>query len=121
MRRLLWWSVWVVLVGQIPLRLGWAEETRPRDESPDDEVVVKSIEGHHLLLPKDWPVEKRDGRLVPIPIEEYLSRKFRAIEQTLQQFGARLGALEKRLGEFEQRDKALQIRLRLLEEASHHD
>ncbi len=112
--------VWAVLISLIPL-MGWAEEAHQREESLDDEVIVKSIEGHHLLLPKDWPVEKRDGRLVPIPIEEYLSMKFRAIEQTLQQVGARLEALEKRLGELEQHDKALQRRLRLLEEAPHRD
>lgn len=112
--------VWGVLVGLIPL-MGWAEGTHQRNESPDDEVIVKSIEGHHLLLPKDWPVGKRNGRLVPMPIEEYLSMKFRAIEQTLQQFGVRLEALEKRLGELEQHDKTVQMRLRLLEEALPHD
>jgi hypothetical protein len=42
----------------------------------DDEVVVKPEGSHQLLLPKDWPVEHRDGLIMPIPIEEYLSMKF---------------------------------------------
>ena len=67
-------------------------------------VESKTKAGLHFELPPDWPVEKRGGIVAPIPIEEYLGRKFgvmagqlRVLEQQLTSFELRLRVLENRL------------------------
>ena len=65
-------------------------------------MVKKTKDGLHFQLPADWPVEKRGGMTVPIPIEEYLVQKFRVMESRFQ-------AIEQRFNGFD-------IRLRALEE-----
>jgi hypothetical protein len=70
--------------------------------SGDAVTVRKTKEGLHFQLPPDWPVEKRGGVVAPIPIEEYLAKKFSALE-------ARLQAMEQQLG-------GIDVRLRVLEE-----
>lgn len=67
-------------------------------------TVKKTEEGLHFQLPPDWPVEKRGGVMAPIPIEEYLARKFKALETQLQIV--------------EQRVNGLDVRLRVLEEGA---
>ena len=84
----------------------------------DDEVAVRTEGGHHVLLPKDWPVEQRDGRLVPIPIEEYLSMKFGQVATTFEERDRRLETLGQRLRELEEDHKMLQQRLRVLEQTA---
>ena len=54
------------------------------------ESVKKTQKGLHFDVPEDWPVEERNGVVAPIPIEEYLARKFSALDK-------RLAVLEKRL------------------------
>jgi hypothetical protein len=83
----------------------------------DDEVVVRTEGAHHVLLPKDWPVEEREGRLAPIPIEGYLSMKFGQVAAMFDQIDQRLDALERRLQKLEEDHKTSQMRLRLLETA----
>lgn len=65
-------------------------------------TVRKTEEGLHFDVPPDWPIEKRGGVVGPIPIEEYLGRKFQALTSQLQ-------ALEQRFNGFD-------VRLRVLEE-----
>ena len=65
-------------------------------------TIRKSKEGLNFTLPPDWPIEKRGGITAPIPIEEYLSRKFNAVES--------------RLKLLEQQINGLDVRLRVLEE-----
>ena len=73
-------------------------------EATGPATVVKTHEGGlRFNLPPDWPVEKRDGVVGPIPIEEYLARKFSALE-------SRLMALEQQLS-------GLDVRMRVLEQA----
>ena len=67
-------------------------------------TVLKTQEGLRFNLPEDWPIEKRGGVLGPIPVEEYLSRKFSAVEI--------------RLRSIEQQVSAFDLRLRVLEEAA---
>ncbi len=59
-------------------------------------------EGLRFTLPPDWPVEKRGGVVAPIPIEEYLARKF--------------SAMDNRLRSLEQQTAGFDLRLRVLEE-----
>jgi hypothetical protein len=75
----------------------WAEAPRSAEGT-----VRKSKEGLNFQVPPDWPIEKRNGIMGPIPIEEYLSMKFSAIE-------ARLRNVEQELSAFD-------VRLRVLEE-----
>ena len=73
------------------------------DASSKGSVTVRKTEDRlHFQLPPDWPIEKRGGVTGPIPIEEYLARKFSAIESRLQ-------AIEQRFNGFD-------VRLRALEE-----
>ena len=84
----------------------------------DDTMVVKQEGAHHLLLPKDWPVQYEEGRVTPVPTEEYLSMKFGQIKDAFDQTSRRLGAVEQRLEVLERDQKRVQQRLQRLESAS---
>jgi hypothetical protein len=72
-------------------------------DSAERATVRKTREQLHFELPADWPVEKRGGIVAPIPVEEYLAMKFKALESRLQ-------TIEQRLNGFD-------VRLRVMEEA----
>ena len=76
---------------------------QPNEKSKTNpqELVVKEKKGIRFKLPADWPLEERDGSVNPVPVEEYLSQKFSAID-------SRLSALERDLEE-------LKARLRITE------
>jgi len=65
----------------------------------------KKVGQLNFQVPEDWPVEKRGGVLAPIPTEEYVSLKFKEIEQEFQavqeKFSGDFGALESRLKDIE--------------------
>jgi hypothetical protein len=65
-------------------------------------LETKTAKGLKFKLPSDWPIEERNGVVGPIPIEEYLSRKFSAVE-------SRIRALE-------QQASSLELKIRVLEE-----
>jgi len=83
----------------------------------DDEVVVRTEGAHRLLLPKDWPVEEQDGRIIQAPLVDYLSMKFSQVATMFDQITQRLDVLERRLRKLEEDHKTSQMRLRLLETA----
>jgi hypothetical protein len=92
-----------MLVLVLLLMLGTTPPARAEDAaSSEPPTVQKTSEGLHFKVPPDWPIEKRGGIMAPIPIEEYLARKFKALEAQLQ-------ALEQRLNGFD-------VRLRVVEE-----
>ena len=84
----------------------------------DDDVVVRTKGSHRLLLPKDWPVEHRDGLIVLIPTEEYLSMKFGQVKEELAATRRQLEALARRVEQLEREQNALQRRLRAPEARS---
>ncbi len=84
----------------------------------NDAVVIKHEGAHRLLLPKDWPVEQKDGRLAPVPIEAYLSMKFGQVKNALGQTDQRMAALEKRVEQLEQDNKIMHKRLQVFEQQS---
>jgi hypothetical protein len=88
------WNLWSMVCG---LPCGWAAD---RTEEPV--TVRKTKEGLHFNLPADWPVERRGGVVAPVPVEEYLAKKFADLD-------ARLQALEQRFNGFD-------VRLRVVEE-----
>ena len=67
------------------------------------QTVVKKKDGLRFNVPSDWPVEERNGAVGPIPIEEYLAKKF--------------ASLESRLRVLEQQVNSYDLRLRILEES----
>ena len=90
-------AVGIVLVAACP----WAGGAE-RQERETPVTIRKTSEGLHFQLPPDWPVEKRGTLVGPIPIEEYVARKFTAMDQ-------RLKVLEQQVG-------SLDVRVRVLEE-----
>jgi hypothetical protein len=91
------WMALAVMAG-IALADAHAEDKRK------DGTAVRTEDGLRFQLPPDWPVEKRGGLVAPIPVEEYLTKKF--------------SALENRLQNVEQQVTAFDLRLRVLEEQS---
>lgn len=79
--------------------VAWAEDA---PDASGSVTIRKSKEGLNFTLPPDWPIEKRGGIMAPIPIEEYLGRKF--------------STLESRLKLLEQQANGLDVRLRIVEE-----
>ena len=87
------WAIGLALVIGAGLPLACGEE-----EGSTEPVTVRTSKDRlHFALPPDWPVEKRGGILAPIPIEEYLAKKFKTIETHLQGLEQRLGSLDLRL------------------------
>ncbi len=94
----------VAQLTRLALALTWVlTGTAAAEEQSAEGTVKKTKDALHFQLPPDWPVEKRGGMTVPIPVEEYLGQKFKAIESRLQ-------ALEQRFNGFD-------VRVRVLEEA----
>lgn len=80
------------------VRLAQAADPEP----PADRAVVQTKSGLHFRVPADWPIEERNGVTAPVPIEEYVTKKFAALE-------ARIRTLEQQLS-------GSDLRLRVLEE-----
>ena len=89
----------IVLLAMVPVSVARAADDK---DDPKNQMVVKTEQGLHFTLPADWPVEKRGGAVGPIPIEEYMSRKF--------------SAMETRLRTLEQQMTSMDLRVRFLEE-----
>ena len=94
----------VLIVGALWLVLASSPLVGAEDPSTGDVTVDKTSERLHFKVPPDWPIEKRGGIMAPIPIEEYLARKFQGLQTQLQSI--------------EQRVNGLDLRVRVLEEAA---
>lgn len=79
----------------------WAEDPTDAERA----TVLKTQERLHFELPPDWPIEKRGGIVAPIPVEEYLAKKFKALEGRLQQIEQQLNGLDVRLRVVEEAQK----------------
>lgn len=85
---------------------GFALPGLAADGEKDNPVTtVRTAEGLHFQLPPDWPIEKRGGIVGPIPIEEYLARKFSAVENRLRLLEQQVGALDLKLRVLEEQAK----------------
>ncbi len=121
MRRLriaLWCLGLVVAVTALSLSAGrlWAKDPAEENEVlTDDEMAVRTEGAHHFLLPKDWPVERRDGHLSPFTVEAYLSMKFGQVKRKFSETDQHLKALEQRVVELEQEQNSLLKWMRLME------
>ena len=90
--------IWV-----IALALALPAAVEGADDRVDGSTVVRTEDGIRFKLPADWPVEKRGSVVAPIPVEEYLSKKFSTMDTRLRQ-------LEQQMASFD-------LRLRVMEEA----
>ncbi len=77
--------------------------------------MSKTERGLHFKVPADWPVEERNGIVSPVPIEEYLSRKFSAITSRFNVLEERVNTLEKRLRASEKETQRLKESLQALQ------
>ncbi len=75
----------------------WVVPVWAADERPASSTVRKTAQGLHFNVPADWPIEERNGAVGPVPVEEYLSMKFKAIEGRLQAMDQQVGGLDLRL------------------------
>ena len=81
-------------------------------------TVRKTKGGLQFQVPADWPIEERNGMVGPIPIEEYLGRKFKAIDAQLQGIEQRLSSVDLRLRVLEEQAKQAAKPLQSSEQAS---
>lgn len=81
-------------------------------------TVRKTYGGHRFQVPADWPIEERNGLVGPIPIEEYLGRKFQTLEARLQMLDQQLTGLDVRLRVLEEQAKQAQRPLQSSSSAS---
>ncbi|OGX36771.1 MAG: hypothetical protein A3C36_06570 [Omnitrophica WOR_2 bacterium RIFCSPHIGHO2_02_FULL_52_10] len=51
---------------------------------------TKKVDGLNFQVPEDWPIEKRGGVLGPIPTEEYVSMKFKDIDEEFESLKSEL-------------------------------
>lgn len=109
---------WGVLAAWSLLCTGpWVPWAVGEEASSKEQVTVqKTAEGLHFKVPPDWPIEKRGGVMAPIPIEEYLARKFKALEAHLQTLEQRMNGLDVRLRVLEEEVKTQRQGLRSAEQ-----
>ncbi len=69
------------------------------DSYAEEKMSFKTQKGLNFAVPEDWPIEEHGGALAPISVEEYVSRKFKAVEE-------RLDVIEKSLSE---KEKAVEV------------
>lgn len=83
--------------GLVAIALTGENAAGAKDAETADPVTIKKTEsGLHFQVPTDWPIEKRGGVMAPIPIEEYLSRKFNDVATQVRALEQRFNGLEAR-------------------------
>lgn len=117
-RRAVSWAVAVAsLIGASGLWAphGWAQDPAAEGTLTDDEMAIRNEGAHRFRLPKDWPVERRDGHVSPVNVETYLSMKFGQVKRKFGDTDQRLKTLEQRIAQLEQANKDLLKWFRLFE------
>jgi len=66
---------------------------------------VKDTRGLRFSVPDDWPIERVGNTIGPISIEDYMSRKFAAVNEKLDKQQETITALEKRVEDVERRKR----------------
>ena len=90
-------SAWLAFAALLAVSAGWTRASAADGMDADKPTVRKSQEQLHFQLPPDWPIEKRGGMVGPIPVEEYLAMKFKALESRLQTLEQKLNGMDLRL------------------------
>lgn len=112
----------VFTIGSAWLNLPWLSHANAEDQNK-----VRSFKGLKFNVPDDWPIEERGGAVGPIPIEEYIAKKFSAIdskfveaEGKLINVKMRLDDIESRLDNAEKTSSDIETRLNDLEQWLKH-
>ena len=94
------WLGWVIVAWCVtsPAMAQTAQTVEEKEN-----LVTKELKGFKFKVPADWPVEDRDGQVGPVPVEEYLAKKFSAVSARFDAVEKQLAALETRVGEVERR------------------
>lgn len=108
---------WLIPLALASLASAWllTAPTAGSSAAPGEELMTKEVKGLKFKVPADWAVEERGGTIAPIPVEEYLSKKFSTVTARFDAVDKRLGALETKQAELEQKAGALDKRLGTLE------
>ncbi len=77
-----WLPIAVLILNLVAAKAVMADDKAVSAESKK-ESEPKSAKGIQFSVPADWPIEKRNGALGPIPIEEYLALKFKKLEDRI--------------------------------------
>jgi len=73
MKRMVFFTAFIFLI--MTFSPGYAEEPNGYEA----ETAIRTREGIHFRLPEDWPIVKRHGVLMPLPMDEYLSHKIKIL------------------------------------------
>ena len=114
MERFVWLSLFkklFILYSILLLVSIWLNYPREARADDENEYTVKTEKNLRFQVPQDWPIEERNGVIGPIPIEEYLSRKFADVNVQLTSLNQQMNLLEARLQKTENqlREKKQQV------------
>lgn len=82
------------------------EKGAAKEEAENFEyTTVTTPEGLTFRIPKDMPIEMRNGIQAPIPFDEYIYGKFATLSKRLDGMYTRLERMEKLLAELQERQE----------------
>lgn len=74
------------------------EDVEIVEDKPDETNplyhIVKTKDGHIFRVPKDMPIQRKDGLTLPMNSEEYFLNKFEDLKNEMEVINERLDALE---------------------------
>ena len=80
-------------------------------------TITKTVDGINFELPEDRPVEKKNGIITPMPIDEYVAMKFWKMENNLKEMDASIAEIRADLDKYKAEDReAMNIRLKKIED-----
>ncbi len=102
-----WFRIGIAGLALLAASHAWAAEKDGDGEAPA-ENPVRVVSGVGFSVPADWPIERRNGATGPIPIEEYMSMKFKRLEDRVRVLEEKL---EEKQGDREKNTKPEKNRL----------
>jgi len=109
-----WWASAVLAAVLAAPAASWAAE----GSAAEPATVEKTAERLRFKVPPDWPIEKRGGIMAPIPIEEYLGRKFKILDAAVQGLEQRVSGLDLKVRVLEDEVKKTRQGLKSAEETA---
>ncbi|MFH1996086.1 MAG: hypothetical protein ABIJ27_03700 [Candidatus Omnitrophota bacterium] len=107
----------LILAAYCPARPNYAQKEYETDDTiieestlglnmREENLVVKTKDGLHFMLPEDWPVEKKDGIVVPMTIYEYVHLKLKKLDGRLKEMEGRISGIEQVAGDTARKTEA---------------
>ncbi len=90
---------------------GAANEPKAKEgkDGEEDLITVRTPEGLYFKVPPDMPIVKRNGTVGPIPMEEYLHRKIRALNKQIEDLTKKVEELSKRVEHIEKEEPSASL------------